>query len=933
MLQRMKLATKLISSFTVLVAIAVIIGAVAIFNMAKLGTKTDGIYTVNLMGIIGLGHINDGQNYTALATADLIDNRLFMDTEIRKAAFDAIPVNEKLMQDGMDIYAPLEQTTEEKALWDQYMPVYEKWKEQVKETVALATQKAGLIDSGVDQNDERVTALNAQMAALDLETRVTFAENTVLFDQVVKINQDGAKESYDGFVAMATQARTLMFIIIGVGVLIAVALGIYFTSNVRGIINTLIAEAKKLADAAINGQLATRGNLDIINLEFRPIVVGVNDTLDAVIGPLNVAAEYVDRISNGDIPPKITDEYNGDFNEIKNNLNKCIDAVNMLVADADMLSKAAVEGKLATRADASKHGGDFGKIVTGVNETLDAVIGPLNVAAEYVDKISKGDIPAKISDNYNGDFNEIKNNLNRCIDAVNLLVADADLLSKAAVDGKLATRADASKHGGDFGKIVVGVNDTLDAVIGPLNVAAEYVDRISKGDIPAKISDTYNGDFNEIKNNLNSCIGAVNGLVADAGMLSKAALEGKLATRADATKHQGDFQKIVQGVNDTLDAVVGPINEAAEVLAATAKKDMTKRVKGDYKGQLAELKENINQAIENLDQTLGQVTEAVDQVMSGGNQISSGSQSLAEGANEQASSLEEISSSLEEMSSMTKQNAENANQAKSLAETARLSAVKGNEAMKRMEAAIQHIKASSDQTAKIVKTIDEIAFQTNLLALNAAVEAARAGEAGMGFAVVAEEVRNLAQRSAEAAKNTANMIEESVKNAEGGVKITEEVAKTLAEIVEGSGKVNMLVAEIAAASSEQSKGIEQVNVGVVQMNKVTQQNAANSEESAAAAEELSGQATELGSLVRSFVLSTSGGTGMVRQAAGRPVMEPKGAQTHAVHHGEPALKGQAQALSKVVKNKKGGNGPVAHVLKPEKIIPFREDADDALSKF
>ncbi len=160
----------------------------------------------------------------------------------------------------------------------------------------------------------------------------------------------------------------------------------------------------------------------------------MNQTLDAVIGPLNVAADYVDRIAKGAIPPKITDTYNGDFNTIKNNLNLAIDNVNALVADALMLSKAAVEGKLATRADASKHEGDYRKIVEGVNQTLDAVIGPLNVAADYVDKISKGAIPPKITDTYNGDFNTIKNNLNLAIDNVNALVADALMLSKAAVE-------------------------------------------------------------------------------------------------------------------------------------------------------------------------------------------------------------------------------------------------------------------------------------------------------------------------------------------------------------------------------------------------------------------------------------------------------------------------------------------------------------------
>ena len=620
-------------------------------------------------------------------------------------------------------------------------------------------------------------------------------------------------------------------------------------------VNALVTDADKLSKAAVDGKLATRADASKHQGDFRKIVQGVDDCLDAVIGPLNVAAEYIERISKGDIPNKITDSYNGDFNEIKNSLNKCIEAVNALVADADVLSKAAVEGKLATRADASKHSGDFRKIVQGVDDCLDAVIGPLNVAADYVNNISNGNIPQKITDNYNGDFNTIKNNLNKCVDAVNKLVADAAMLSKAAVDGKLATRADATKHEGDFRKIVQGVNETLDAVIGPLNVAADYVNNISNGNIPQKITDNYNGDFNTIKNNLNKCIEAVNKLVADAIMLSTAAVEGKLATRADATKHEGDFRKIVQGVNETLDAVITPVNEAASVLDKIANRDLTARMVGNYKGDLAGIKTSLNLAVENLDKALQQVSEATEQVTSASQQISSGSQSLAQGANEQASSLEEVSSSLEEMASMTKQNADNAIQAKNLSGEADQNAKTGAEAMIRMSNTINKIKESSDQTAKIVKTIDEIAMQTNLLALNAAVEAARAGEAGRGFAVVAEEVRNLAQRSAQAAKNTADMISESVKNADDGVKIAGEVSVSFTTIATSANKVNDLIAEIAAASQEQTQGIDQVNSAVAQMDKVTQQNAANSEESASAAEELSSQAEELKTMIDQFALS------------------------------------------------------------------------------
>jgi methyl-accepting chemotaxis protein len=316
--------------------------------------------------------------------------------------------------------------------------------------------------------------------------------------------------------------------------------------------------------------------------------------------------------------------------------------------------------------------------------------------------------------------------------------------------------------------------------------------------------------------------------------------------------------EIAPALRDTIEALRGLIiDDGGKVLAAAANRDLSQRLEREYKGEYAKMKQNINAVVDNLDEAMMQVAEAAKQVSGASGEISGGSQALAEGANEQASSLEEVSSSLEEMSSMTKQNADNSNQAKALVAQAGDSVNEADQAMKRMALAIMQIKESSDNTAKILKTIDDIAFQTNLLALNAAVEAARAGEAGKGFAVVAEEVRNLAMRSAEAAKNTANMIEESVKNAEGGVKITEEVAKALEKTVESAAKVSNLVGEIAAASNEQSLGVEQINTAVASMNQITQQNAANSEESASAAEELSSQAAELANMVGSFKLSNT----------------------------------------------------------------------------
>jgi len=233
------------------------------------------------------------------------------------------------------------------------------------------------------------------------------------------------------------------------------------------------------------------------------------------------------------------------------------------------------------------------------------------------------------------------------------------------------------------------------------------------------------------------------------------------------------------------------------------------------------------------------------QTASAASQVSASSQSLAEGASEQAASLEETSSSLEELASMTKRNAESANSAKTLSGETRLSAETGNNDMTEMRRAMEAIKTSSSDIAKIIKTIDEIAFQTNILALNAAVEAARAGEAGAGFAVVAEEVRALAQRSANSAKETAAKIEVAIQNGEQGALVSSKVAQSLGVIVEKARKVDELVAEIATASNEQNQGISQINIAVGQMDKVTQSNAGSAEETAAAAEELNAQSVSL----------------------------------------------------------------------------------------
>ena len=310
------------------------------------------------------------------------------------------------------------------------------------------------------------------------------------------------------------------------------------------------------------------------------------------------------------------------------------------------------------------------------------------------------------------------------------------------------------------------------------------------------------------------------------------------------------------------------------------------------------------------------LNEGADQVASASGQVSAASQSLAEGSSEQAASIEETSSSLEEMSSMTKQNADNANQADNLMKEANKVVGNANNSMHELTESMEEISRASEETSKIIKTIDEIAFQTNLLALNAAVEAARAGEAGAGFAVVADEVRNLAMRAADAAKNTADLIEGTVKKVKDGGDLVATTNEAFVEVAKSTGKVGELVSEISAASNEQAQGIDQVNIAVAEMDKVVQQNAANAEESASASEEMNAQAEQMKGIVEDLFALVGGNKNGSRSVSHTAVMAPK------------TLKQRLLSSSAFKPKPKNKMLPVhkAKEVSPEQVIPL-DDGD------
>ncbi|HSH87212.1 MAG TPA: methyl-accepting chemotaxis protein, partial [Methylophilus sp.] len=726
---------------------------------------------------------------------------------------------------------------------------------------------------GLGSNVLTLSLSNKKVEARDvlLSNQAVIASVQSAISQHRQFNNDLARANASQALGIKNQAIIMLFAIALVALAIVVSIGLLIKRNMFNQLGMEPSELTVIARNFVEGNLNQKITLpetDKTSVAYSIRVL--QKTLDGLVQSLNYVSQQHDE---GDIDCTVDEtRFKGGYGQMAAGINKMVaghiamnkeaievvkafgegnlDAplkafpgkkafvneaieqvrgnIKRLVSDADELAHAAIEGRLTARVDASKHEGDFRTIVQGLNNTLDAIVKPLNVTSGYLDNIAKGNIPAKITEQYQGDYSLIINNLNTCIDAVNALVADANELATAAQNGALSTRADTSKHNGDFRKVIDGLNSTLDAVVKPLTVTSEYLENIARGHIPAKITDHYPGDYSQMIDNLNTSIEAVNTLVADTNLLAEAAGEGRITVRADADKHQGDFRKIIEGVNSTLDMVVDPIIA---------------------------------------------VTEAVETITTAANEISSGNADLSARTEQQASSLEQTAASMEELASTVKQNAENAKQANQLALTASDVAVKGGAVVNEVVATMSAINDSAKKIEDIISVIDGIAFQTNILALNAAVEAARAGEQGRGFAVVAGEVRNLAQRSASAAKEIKELITDSVNKTTEGTRLVENAGNTMEDVVSSVQRVADIISEISAASAEQTTGIDQVNQAVTSMDETTQQNAALVEEAAAAAESLVDQANQLADAISQFKLegkSFGGGHAVTHKPAARP---------------------------------------------------------------
>ncbi|GAK58121.1 methyl-accepting chemotaxis sensory transducer [Candidatus Vecturithrix granuli] len=557
-------------------------------------------------------------------------------------------------------------------------------------------------------------------------------------------------------------------------------------------ITQVLNELNRLSQEIQDGKLATRGHPEGYRGNWRDLIVGINNLLDALVTPINTTATYIERLSKSEIPEQITEDYYGDFNKIKNNLNLLGADIRNVLETMKILSQAIQNGQLETRGDVTAFGGGWRELVLGLNQVVDAFITPFTIATEAIEQIARGDVPEQINVEARGDFNKLKKNLVLLIDNLKQMLTETQGLIQAVQNGRLDARGNAELFAGDWRALISGINSVLDAFMTPLNVATGYLDQIAKGDLPEPITAEYHGDFNVMKDNLNLLIEAMHEITN----LAEAMAAGNLMVEVQERSSRDNLMHALNTMSQQLQSVVSNVKNTANAMVSISQ------------------------------------------------ELSAGAQQLSNGASLQAASMQESSSSMEEMAANIRQNADNARQTEKIAVQSAQYAEEAGRVVAETVKAMQQI-------AQKIAVIEDIANQTRLLSLNATIEAARAQDHGKAFSVVASEVRQLSEVTKKAA-------EEINRLATSSLDISEKAGTMLATLLPSIRKTTELVLEISAASNEQNSGAEQINRAIQELDSVTQQNSTIAEETASAAEQLVNQAQQLQQAIAFFTIAEEG---------------------------------------------------------------------------
>jgi methyl-accepting chemotaxis protein len=538
-------------------------------------------------------------------------------------------------------------------------------------------------------------------------------------------------------------------------------------------------EILRLVEASRQGRLEERGAPDQFDGVQREIVQGINDMLDAILVPIGEGNRILAQISGGKIDELIAQTYKGDHEKMKLAVNNVGVVLQKLQKEMMRLTEASREGQLSERGKADQFQGAYADIMRGVNAMLDAILLPIGEGNRILAQISGGKIDELIAQTYKGDHEKMKLAVNNVGVVLQSLQKELARLTEASKEGKLAERGHQDQFQGAYASIVRGVNAILDAVIMPLNVAANYVDRISKGDNPPQITDTYHGEFNIIKNNLNTLISAMNDITHAAEEIA----QGNLTV---AVRERSAEDKLMQAL---ISMMAG------------------------------------------LTRTVGEIRGIAGEVASASQAISASSVQVSNGASAQAASAEEASSSMEEMVSNIKQNADNAQQ------TEKIATKSANDAQESGKSVLGAVAAMKEIANKI-SIIEEIARQTNLLALNAAIEAARAGEHGKGFAVVAAEVRKLAERSQKAAGEINQLSGTTVKASEKAGEMLDKLVPDIQKTAELVQEITAASKEQDTGSEQINKALQQLEKVIQQNASAAEEMASTTEELTGQADQL-----------------------------------------------------------------------------------------------